>query len=155
MGYIDRKLLTILIKNSPHESSVICYLPHSDSGLSLFIESQLSGLLRRIDPKCLWTQSGVLPPPPHAYICMFLSYRVVLVQLVPSWVVFAQSPPHSVLQGILWQTLSGCGCLSLIARTWRSLQRNWKPVLHSAHLLGVAHLTGYKGEERNFIQRFC
>lgn len=83
----------------------------------------------------------------NAYECMFLSYRVVLVQLVPSRVVFAQSPPHSVLQGILWQTLSWCGCLSLIAQTCRSLKRDWKPILHTAHLLGIAYLTGKKEEK--------
>lgn len=36
--------------------------------------------------------------------------------------VYAQSPSHSVLQGILWQTVSWCGCLSLIAQTQRSLE---------------------------------
>lgn len=35
------------------------------------------------------------------FFCHILSYRVVLVQLVPSQVVSAQSPSHSVLQGIL------------------------------------------------------
>lgn len=36
------------------------------------------------------------------------------------------------------------------------LKRDWKSILHTAHLLGLAHLTGKKkGEERNFIQRFC
>lgn len=97
--------------------------------------------------KCFWMQSKQVAASiqvafcwwhVNAYKCMFLSCRVVLVQLVPSRVVFAQSPSHSVLQGILWQTVSWCGCLSLIAQTRRSLKGDWKSTLPTAHLLGIA-----------------
>ena len=97
--------------------------------------------------KCFWMESKQVAASiqvafywwhMNAYKCMFLSYRIVLVQLVPSRVMFAQSPSHSMLQGILWQTVSWCGCLSLIAQTWRNLKGDLKSTLPTAHLLGIA-----------------
>ena len=104
--------------------------------------------------KCIWMQSKQVAASVQVAFCwrhvdaykrMFLSCRAVLVQLVPSRVVLAQSPSHSVLQGILWQTVSWCGCLSLIAQTWRSLKRL---EINTAHNTFAWNCTGGKKKEK-------
>lgn len=84
-----------------------------------------SAFERRAD--CSWHTGDAL-----LVTCECLPLRVSVSQSCLGLQVLSQVPwclfhPLSFCasRNILWRTLSWCGCLKLIAHTWRSLQRDW------------------------------